>query len=255
MELATQTEVRTGSLITEDALDGKIFSDGWHQTSERLEVHNPATGAHLASVGRAGRDHVFNASKLAAAAQPDWAAAPGPGARLRSSAPQPTCSRMPARRSSGGWSTRAAGSLRRLPSKSARPRRSCARRRRSPHWQSARYCRTSRGGAGSQATPGRRGRGHLAVELPDDPLDALGCPGAGARQLRLLKCDPQTPIAGGLILARPRRRPACPTNVFHVLPGGARARRGDLDPPEVRMISFTGSTRAGRPAASSPAAT
>ena len=50
MEVATQTEVRTGTLITEEILDGKIFSGGWRQTSERLEVHNPATDEHLASV-------------------------------------------------------------------------------------------------------------------------------------------------------------------------------------------------------------
>ena len=54
MEVATQSRPRTGTLITEDILDGKIFSGGWRQTSERLEVHNPATDEHLASVGSAG---------------------------------------------------------------------------------------------------------------------------------------------------------------------------------------------------------
>src|SRR4029450_2272231 len=78
MEVATQTGGRTGTLITEEVLDGKIFSGGWQQTSERLEVHNPATGEHLASVGSAGRDDVLRASKLAAEAQSGWAATPGP---------------------------------------------------------------------------------------------------------------------------------------------------------------------------------
>ncbi|MGA9635521.1 MAG: hypothetical protein WBQ41_09845, partial [Solirubrobacterales bacterium] len=70
MEIATQAGPRTGNLITEDVLDGKIFSGGWRETSERLEVHNPATDEHLASVGSAGRDDVLRASKLAAEAQP-----------------------------------------------------------------------------------------------------------------------------------------------------------------------------------------
>ena len=33
MEVATQTGGRTGTLITEEVLDGKIFSGGWQQTS------------------------------------------------------------------------------------------------------------------------------------------------------------------------------------------------------------------------------
>ena len=81
MEVATQSGARTGSLISEEVLDGKIYSGGWQQTSERLEVHNPATDEHLASVGSATRDDVLKASKLAAEAQPGWAATPGPGAR------------------------------------------------------------------------------------------------------------------------------------------------------------------------------
>src|SRR4051812_32578461 len=78
MEVATQTGAGTGSLITDEVLDGKIYSGGWQQTSERLEVHNPATGEQLASVGSAGRDDVLRASKLAAEAQVEWAAPPGP---------------------------------------------------------------------------------------------------------------------------------------------------------------------------------
>src|SRR5215208_4336827 len=78
MEVATQTTVPAGTLITEETLDGRIYSGGWQGTSERLEVHNPATGEHLASVGSAGRDDVLRASKLAAEAQPGWAATPGP---------------------------------------------------------------------------------------------------------------------------------------------------------------------------------
>src|SRR5215203_1672441 len=78
MEVATQTEVPAGTLISEETLDGRIYSGGWRETSERLEVHNPATDEHLASVGSAGRDDVLRASKLASEAQPAWAATPGP---------------------------------------------------------------------------------------------------------------------------------------------------------------------------------
>lgn len=101
MEVATQTGGRTGTLITEEVLDGKIFSGGWQQTSERVEVHNPATGEHLASVGSAGRDDVLRASKLAAEAQPGWAATPAPSGR-RSSTPPPTRWRARARNANGG---------------------------------------------------------------------------------------------------------------------------------------------------------
>jgi benzaldehyde dehydrogenase (NAD) len=62
----------------------------------------------------------------------------------------------------------------------------------------------------------------------------------------LLKPDPQTPIVGGLVFARALEEAGLPEGVLHVLPGGVEAGEAICEAPEVRMVSFTGSTRAGK---------
>jgi benzaldehyde dehydrogenase (NAD) len=74
--MAVATEAST--LFSEDQLDGRIYSGGWKQVPGRLEVEEKATGEPLAEVGEASRDDVLDAAKRAAAAQPGWAATPGP---------------------------------------------------------------------------------------------------------------------------------------------------------------------------------
>ena len=202
MELATQTEVRTGSLITEEALDGKIFSDGWRQTSERLEVHNPATGAHLASVGSAGRDDVFNASKLAAAAQPDWAATPGPerAAILHAAADALEDAREEIEwwlvHEGGGVAQKAAFEV----GEAEKELREAATLTSLPI---------------GVVLPNEQGRSSIAKRLPVGVVGVIApwnfpmilsmrsvAPALALGNAVLLKCDPHTPVAGGLVFAR-----------------------------------------------------
>ena len=62
----------------------------------------------------------------------------------------------------------------------------------------------------------------------------------------LLKPDPQTPVTGGFILARLFESAGLPPGLLQVLPGGAAAGEAMITDPDVRMISFTGSTATGR---------
>jgi benzaldehyde dehydrogenase (NAD) len=62
----------------------------------------------------------------------------------------------------------------------------------------------------------------------------------------LLKPDPRTPIAGGFAIARVFEEAGLPAGLLHVLPGGADVGEAVVAAPEVRVISFTGSTAAGR---------
>ena len=62
----------------------------------------------------------------------------------------------------------------------------------------------------------------------------------------LLKPDPQTPVTGGFILARLFEAAGLPPGLLQVLPGGAAAGEAMITDPDVRMISFTGSTATGR---------
>ncbi|MBM7244429.1 benzaldehyde dehydrogenase [Rhodococcus fascians] len=62
----------------------------------------------------------------------------------------------------------------------------------------------------------------------------------------ILKPDPRTAICGGVVLARIFEEAGLPPGVFSVLPGGADVGEALVVHPSVRVIAFTGSTRAGR---------
>lgn len=62
----------------------------------------------------------------------------------------------------------------------------------------------------------------------------------------VLKPDPRTAVSGGVALARIFEEAGLPAGVFSVLPGGADVGAALVDDPRVPVISFTGSTGAGR---------
>jgi benzaldehyde dehydrogenase (NAD) len=62
----------------------------------------------------------------------------------------------------------------------------------------------------------------------------------------LLKPDPRTAVSGGIVLARIFQEAGLPAGLLHVLPGGADVGAALVADPHVRIISFTGSTPAGR---------
>jgi len=62
----------------------------------------------------------------------------------------------------------------------------------------------------------------------------------------VLKPDPQTPMSGGLMIARAFEMAGLPAGVLHVLPGGADAGQALCEHKQIAMIAFTGSTAAGR---------
>jgi benzaldehyde dehydrogenase (NAD) len=62
----------------------------------------------------------------------------------------------------------------------------------------------------------------------------------------LLKPDPRTAVCGGVAVAAVFEQAGLPPGVLHVLPGGADIGAALVEDPHVRVISFTGSTAAGR---------
>ena len=62
----------------------------------------------------------------------------------------------------------------------------------------------------------------------------------------ILKPDPRTPISGGHMIMRAFEEAGLPAGVLQVLPGGVDAGVALTEAPEVRVVSFTGSTPAGR---------
>ncbi|MFE5187971.1 aldehyde dehydrogenase family protein [Streptomyces sp. NPDC056628] len=62
----------------------------------------------------------------------------------------------------------------------------------------------------------------------------------------VLKPDPRTAVCGGLALAAVFAEAGLPEDLLHVLPGGAEAGQTLVADPHVPVVSFTGSTAAGR---------
>lgn len=62
----------------------------------------------------------------------------------------------------------------------------------------------------------------------------------------VLKPDLQTPVCGGYLIARLFELAGVPKGVLCVVPGGAETGEALTLDPNVNMISFTGSTLAGR---------
>jgi benzaldehyde dehydrogenase (NAD) len=69
----------------------------------------------------------------------------------------------------------------------------------------------------------------------------------------LLKPDLRTAVAGGVALVRIFEEAGLPEGVLGLLPGGADAGAALVEDPAVRVISFTGSTAAGRQVAAAAA--
>ncbi|WP_309693949.1 aldehyde dehydrogenase family protein [Microbacterium foliorum] len=62
----------------------------------------------------------------------------------------------------------------------------------------------------------------------------------------ILKPDPRTAVSGGLVFAAALEEAGVPAGLFSVLPGGVDVGSALVDHPQVPVISFTGSTEAGR---------
>ncbi|MDT4989931.1 MAG: benzaldehyde dehydrogenase, partial [Micromonosporaceae bacterium] len=62
----------------------------------------------------------------------------------------------------------------------------------------------------------------------------------------ILKPDPRAAVSGGICIARIFEEAGLPADLLHVLPGGVDVGEALIAEPLVRVISFTGSTAAGR---------
>jgi benzaldehyde dehydrogenase (NAD) len=62
----------------------------------------------------------------------------------------------------------------------------------------------------------------------------------------ILKPDPQTPVSGGAVFAAIFREAGLPEGLLQIVIGGAEVGEALVTDPQVDMVSFTGSTAAGR---------
>jgi benzaldehyde dehydrogenase (NAD) len=235
------------SLMEESVWRGRIFAGGWVKGSGGdAAVIEPATGLEIGRVGVATPADVARAARIAAAAQPAWAASPHTerSAILRRAADlwvrhaadiewwgiREGGKIAPAMAFETGVATQEIYEAATLPSRprgellpSAQPRLSYAER-------------VPVGVAGVIAP----------FNFPQILSIRSVAPALALGNAVILKPDPRTAVCGGVALARVFEQAGLPEGLLHVLPGGADTGAAVITEPLVRVVSFTGSTAAGR---------
>lgn len=227
--------------------EGKALLDGWNTTlGGRFDVIEPATGQVLHTIALANEKDIAEATRIAKAAQPAWAATPFEARAevFRRAADLIDKNRDAIKprfiRETGSVSPKvdfelglAIGMLREAAAMLTQPHGLLL-----PSTM-------------NRLSIGRRiPHGVVGVIAPFNAPMALStravAPALALGNTVVLKPDPQTSYAGGFIVAAALLEAGLPQGCLHVLPGGADAGEALVVDPNVSMISFTGSTQAGR---------
>jgi len=234
------------AFLNTETWKGKLFLGGWTAAGKAQDVLEPATGAVLTNVGMATPADVAQAAQRARAAQPGWAGMPYEqrAAIFRKAAA------IVERETAGmtQWMVRETGSI---PPKAGVELHAAV-----GILHEAAAMVTQPGGL---LLPSDGGRISLARRVPHGVVGIISpfnfplilsiravAPALAAGNTVVLKPDPQTPIAGGYLMARIFEEAGLPMDCLQVLPGGADVGQAMCADPGIAMISFTGSTSAGR---------
>jgi len=235
------------AFLDEATWRGKVFTGGWNQAGGGdAAVVEPATGAEIGRVGIASAADIAPAAAAAAAAQPAWAALPYTqrAAILRKAGEIWLANAAEIE----DWSVREGGKI-------------------PPAAQFETHVATEE--IFEAATlPGRPYGELLPTESPHlsfaerVPVGVVGviapfnfpqilairsvAPALALGNAVVLKPDPRTAVCGGVVLARVLQEAGLPEGLLHVLPGGPEVGEALVTDPLVPVISFTGSTAAGR---------
>jgi benzaldehyde dehydrogenase (NAD) len=226
---------------------GRVYSGGWvTPAGGEAAVTEPATGNVLGRTGIAAPSDVARAARLAAAAQPAWAATPH------------TERSALLRRAAGIWLANAAEIEQWVIRESGKI---------GPAAQFETHVAT--GEVYEAATlpsrpygeliPSEQPRLSFAERVPAGVVGVIApfnfpqilairsvAPALALGNAVVLKPDPRTAVCGGVVLARVFEEAGLPEGLLHVLPGGVDAGEAVITDPLVRIVSFTGSTAAGR---------
>lgn len=236
----------TQNLITSDCA-GCGFDGRWKELSGGvLPVTEPATGATLTETGRADADDIRRAADIARAAQPGWASMPYQDrAEIFRRAARLTREHT---HEISEWIVRETGSI--------QPKAQFEIDSVVHQFFEAGSMLTQPQGLILPSTTGvtslarRVPHGVVGVISPFNFPLLLSCralaPALACGNAVILKPDPRTPVSGGVLLARILSEAGLPAGVLQMMPGDAVAGEALVTDPAVIMISFTGSTAAGR---------
>ncbi|HEX6497912.1 MAG TPA: benzaldehyde dehydrogenase [Micromonosporaceae bacterium] len=226
---------------------GKVYSDGWIKADGGdAPVMEPATGEQIGLTGIASPDDIARAAARAAQAQPAWAAT---NFEERAAV---------LRRAGQLWERHAAEIQDWLvpetgcvPPKAAMETHIAAQE----CYEAAALPSQPLG----QIIPTTQPRISLARRRPVGVVGVVApfnfplilairsvAPALALGNAVVLKPDPRTAVSGGVTIARIFEEAGLPEGVLHVLPGGPEVGEALVADRHVHVISFTGSTAAGR---------
>jgi benzaldehyde dehydrogenase (NAD) len=234
------------SLLDDATWASTIAVDGWERVDDDYPVIEPATGKELARMGRAHVDDVARAATRAAEAQREWATQPyDQRARVLRRAGDLFETHA---EEIGQWIIREAGSI---PPKAGLETHIAAEE----CFEAAALASHPNGEILRSAQP----RLSFARRVPAGVVGVIApfnfplilsirsvAPALALGNAVILKPDPRTAVCGGVVLARVFEEAGLPAGLLSVLPGDAAVGEALVTDPRVRIISFTGSTRAGR---------
>ncbi|WP_061300577.1 benzaldehyde dehydrogenase [Herbidospora cretacea] len=235
------------SLLDPKLWTGRISSGGWitSQAGDAAVVE-PATGAELGRVGIANAADVRDAVRKAARAQREWAETNFE-------------ERAAVLRRAGAlfeqyaedihhWIIRETGSV---PPKAGLETHVAA--------QECFEAAALASGTTGEILPTNRKRLSLARRIPVGVVGVIApfnvplilgirsvAPALALGNAVVLKPDPRTAVSGGVVIAQVLAEAGLPEGLLHVLPGGPDVGEALVADPLVPVISFTGSTAAGR---------
>ncbi len=244
---APEVDERAGTLLDEQSWTGRIYSDGWVDAPEQIETLEPATGEILGTAGGGNPASIARAASSAAVAQRDWAATP---ITERAAIVRRAGEIMERHRDElTRWLVRESGAI--TGKAAAEISASIGQLD-----MAASLISHPLGVLLPSLTPGRSSTarrvpvGVVGVITPWNfpyvlAMRSIG-PALTLGNAVVLKPDPNTPVTGGVVIARVFEDAGLPEGLLHVLPGGPDVGQALAADPNVRMISFTGSTAAGR---------
>ncbi|MFJ2594041.1 aldehyde dehydrogenase family protein [Streptomyces erythrochromogenes] len=227
-------------------LDPTLWQDGPTFTGGAAPVVEPATGRTLATLDLAAPADVAEAAVRARAAQRDWARTTHPqrAAVLRRAGDLFSAHADELRQ----WLVRESGSI---PGKADFELHVAAQE----CYEAAALASRPTG----QVLPSEAPRLSFTRRVPAGVVGVVApfnaplilairsvAPALALGNAVLLKPDRRTAVCGGLALAAVLAAAGLPDGLLHVLPGGAETGAAVVADPRVRVVSFTGSTAAGR---------
>src|SRR3954469_15284893 len=235
------------ALLEDSAWQGKVWTGAWTDGSGgTYTAVEPATGESLGEVGKATPEDVHAAAERAVEAQRGWAATPfEERARVLRRAGEVLEANAEEIK---GWLARESGAIQ--PFGDFQVHTSAAECYEAAALPSHPYCELLRSGSPRLSFARRLPVGVVGVIAPFNVPTILAiravAPALALGNAVLLKPDPRTAISGGALFARVFEEAGLPAGVLQVLPGGADVGEAIVVEPAVRVIAFTGSTRAGR---------